>query len=553
VNKKLLNRLARLGVAFSFALFVVLFVFVPTRSVTELMNRLHVSLSNYYNLGLFASLLATAIFWMIQRATKWERIPTKEPAGKPKSHRWLWGFQAIASIFIFYQSVAHVIDGPLDSDETYISVDLTQGRAWESINPLLSTRNHGLTTLAAYLSGKTFGWDEVTIRYPAILFLVLFLALANYFCFRFASPFTTVLVFGHLCVNQLALWYFHSMRGYTPMMTWTLGGIFLVADQRIGNRARLVGFAVLGVLAALTHTFAGFFFIILLGTLLYSLAFQPKQLGKTEFDKRAHLLWAAAIILPLAALLCVSQALAIKSLGFFNVGKAPDVSFELIRLLGIQDPMWGRLVWLLAGGVVAHRIYRRHKVEGDFYTPLLITAALFIGGIAWALQVVLLEGRMLLAFLLPFLFWVGQEVDAIKNKTFKIVGVGLSALVLVVAPYPSTQEIFNIHPEIVADYRLFIKEVRKQAPPIAENCFSVDGAPWAVKWTRGLYLNRANFDTNSKQCKNFYHLFYETGYDASVKLGTPEEGYYQLMYADGKGRYLYRHVRDLLVGSLEEK
>jgi hypothetical protein len=117
------------------------------------------------------------------------------------------------------------------------------------------------------------------------------------------------------------------------------------------------------------------------------------------------------------------------------------------------------------------------------------------------------------------------------------------------APLPSPREIYNIHPEILGDYKTFIQTVRKKASPISENCFTTEGAPWAVKWTRELYLPQTRQSLSpDRHCQAHYHLFFETGFDQSQKLTPPQSGHYRQIFDDGQGRHLFELVQTPVAG-----
>lgn len=532
----------------SFLGFLFVFIALPTRSIQTLLMARHLSTEHYEKLGLFFSLFLTLIFWMVSRLFAHAPSPGRVPERKMprQTSPWMTVLQIAVSLYLFGRAVHQVFEGPLDTDETYISLGFTEGSPWSVINPFLTTRNHGLSTLLSYVSCELFGYSEMATRYPAIPFALLFLILLFFFCRRFTSPVTMCLIYGNLAMNQLALWYMHSMRGYIPMMFFSLvvlTVIFSAIGDETPKRPQMSFFALALSLIALTltHSFGGFFCAVTAFGLLSWLVLVD---GSNALLRRYF--WTCASVVPLVAMLSFFQANAIKSEGLFDVGHFPDLRFEFVRFFGIPFGLLDRACLLLVVVLAAAHLNSRAsdpKNPLPFVSRLLVMACLFIGGIAWGLQVVRLEARMVLAFFIPVLFWVGESISNLEDRRLRQGTAMVAVCLFVMCPAAGKPELYQVYPEILVGYKQFIRHVRNATAPVEKNCYEVSGAPWEVRWTKGLYLIQANSKyAHPKDCVARYHVFFETGFDNSQTLSPPKEGYYVELYNDGKGRHLYQHV-----------
>jgi hypothetical protein len=522
-----------------------IFVVLPMRAVQTWLNHFTFKVSNYYNLALFVLLtgcIGSHLLARILRNSHLKGSCTTEQTISTRKPWLLIAFQIIASLYLIVRTTHEVLTGPLDTDESYISAELSQPHPQSVIDPRLSTRNHALSTLAGFFSSRLFGLNEITIRYPSLIFTAFFLIILNLYCLRYASPFTTLLVFTHLSVNQLTLWYFHSMRGYVAMMAFTLSLLYLTRralDEKKITKLQFATLILVTILAAFSHTFGGFFVICLMLGLLGWLAFQ-KENHPNVFRQTARLTAVLGLALPLIALIALSQANAIKALGLFNTGKLPDFSFETLRVLGIPGRQWAVLAWFLVAALVISPWTRRLRRSPSLISSLLLSSFVFILGLVWALEVVILEGRMLLALLIPFLLWVGSAIENIEETLPRRSLMVYATLVLVLVPLTGKPELYNVNPEILSDYKQFIRRVREATQRGGPACFTTSGAPWAVKWTEGLYL-ADRMASKAKDCRTYYHLFFEAE-DPPQTLRPPSQGFYRLLFVDGGGRHLYQHV-----------
>jgi hypothetical protein len=515
------------------------------RAVQTELNLVSVKVSNYYNLALFIFLTAGFGFLLLERAWGRSHPPLVKigDGDRPKKAWFIISLQIALSLWLFARTSHEIFDGPLDTDETYISSEFSQPHPWSVIDPRLSTRNHGLSTLAGFFSSRVFGLNEMTIRYPSLFFTALFLLLLNLYCFRYASAFTTLLIFGHLCVNQLALWYLHSMRGYVAMMALTLGILYLstriLESKTQVSWLRLSLLTAVAALAAVTHTFGGFFVVCFALALILWLSF-PRDDREVDATKATRVFIALGLAIPFVVALVLCQAKAIKALGLFNTGKVPDLSFETIRVLGIPHAEWARFAWLLVVVLALYPFSRRKRFVPSLASCLLLASATIIFGLVWSLQVVILEGRMLLALLIPFLLWVGTAIQNVEERPLRYALMGYGVLVLVFAPLPGRPELYNVTPEILSDYKNFIRKVREVTEPNGPACFTTSGAPWAVKWTEGLYL-ADRMASKATECRSHYHLYFASD-DPTQKLTRPPGDSFQLLFIDGEGRTLYRRI-----------
>jgi len=480
----------------------------------------------------------------------------KEPGSVAKRSRWWLAVQIALSVFIFSRASYNVFTGPLDTDETYTASRLGGEGAWKVISPVGHHRNHAISTLSAHFSKQIFGLNEITVRYPSIVFCAAFLLILNFICWRIATPFTTLLIFSNLLVNQLAMWFMHSMRGYLSMMLFTIIPLtvllwetkFLTSTRTSKKRSssqHLWFFSLFFVGSFLTHTFGGVFSLLLWTALLVWLFFNRSTISGAERRKFSPYLVVGVLSAPLLAILLVSNLQDISSFGYFYADTYPEVGRELLRLVGIGDMKYraGLILFLL--GLLSFRIFVLRDIFRDFLSVFLLVSVFTFACLIFLFRANMVEGRMFLAFLVPLLLWVGDTIYKVKHLWVKVGAFAAAYFLFVLAPHPNDESLFNVDHEILGSYNTFIKEVRRTTNDFARTCLTVSGHHSQVYWAKSLYLSEPLKRKRNEGCRKNYHIHFGYDWGEAHAFRMSHAGTHRLVYHDGSGRVLFEYEASL--------
>lgn len=528
---KLLRVLSILSISITaIALVLSLAVFVTTNHPA--------SFSKYVNLGALLSAVGAGVAFLFSRIlviSNCKRSGYTAPVRRSKN----WAVVVIGtvlSLFILGRTFENVRHGPLDTDETYMASELLGEHPWSAINPVGNHRNHGVSSSLALFSTRVFGTNEMSVRYPSIVFTAFFLLLLIVFVHKYANAFVALLVFGNLTFNQLSIWFMHSMRGYISMMCFSLLALMLVMRWQDETPKSIRGpvwlFLAVFLLNVLTHTFGGIFSMLLWFTLLVWVYLNRNRLGEGQRKFFVNLLVACVALFPLVGLLFLSNAMDMSAYGFLYSKKLPIVSIELLRLFGVPNTEW-----VLVGVALCFIVFRSYWKKMDFLSLFLLCSSTMIFTLMFVIRSHIIEGRMFLAFLVLMVIWVGNGIVRLRSPLIRGVSAALAVSFLIIAPITATPKLFNVKPEILSDYNQFIKSVRMELKSKDQVCLIATGQPHQTFWAERLYL--ADYFALTS-CRIQYQIHFAPNISELEQFGSENSVTLLEVLSDGKGRALYR-------------
>jgi len=138
---------------------------------------------------------------------------------------------ASAAVFCYLLARACIQSVTIDEADSFLT--FATGPPWAVWYP--SAANHLLNTLLERLSWTIFGFNQVSMRLPALLGAVIYLIAAISICERFTGAFFRLAVFVCLVLNPFVLDYLVAARGYSLAVGFLLAAIALfwrILDQK---------------------------------------------------------------------------------------------------------------------------------------------------------------------------------------------------------------------------------------------------------------------------------------------------------------------------------
>jgi hypothetical protein len=511
--------------------------------------------TSFYDFLVVTALAGAILAFVLYRTARaWEQstrespsIPTRRPI--PRA---LIIFQILCSLVVIARSTSN-IGVPLDWDEhEHLSV-LSGPQAWESINPLRGSENHALASLSAFVSMKIFGVNKYAARLPAVLYALAFLTLLNMVALRYLSTTGSAIYFLSLTGNGFLLYMMHSMRGYIPMMFFTLyvfsKALAFANDKIPGQRRDLSLFTLAAGAALFSHTFGGLFLVLLFVSLLLWTYQHRTVLSRQSHEYAFSLMTILLGWLALYGVISLYILLHLQDTGFAMPKDGVPAwlshlaTFRLFTIFGFVRIWEIRLFGFALGLLIANRLYRPGK-EISFPSLFALVVVVTIAGLLKLLDVPLLEGRMLTPFLVLFFFWIAESLDRVPQTRLR--NAGAAALILLFTlPFAAHHDDDDGVPGQFADHEKFSEAVHarldRSATPKTDRCFSYSGDPAGVKYARGFYFVDENHAESDETCKVHFHLFFGRGlFEARYTFTPPPHVRIESLYDDGKGRVWFR-------------
>lgn len=523
----------------AFGLGALLFVALPVRRVTDLLGPLAGTLTRYGGFGVFFLGLTGLVAWRLARffAVLSSAPESREiPSAKREWPAWARAAQVGLSVAIGVQAVLQA-DLPFDLDEYQRLIGALTQSFWHEINPFRHTEVHSVSHFFANLSVKIFGPSRLAFRAPSLLFAGLFLVALGYLSRRFLSPVAGLVVLAHLAVNQMVIWYLHSMRGYVSALfvTTVLWAILLEAVERLPERRRqrLVLFAVFFFLSVFTHPFTGIYSLVLFLSLVLWASWNADRLGRERLVYLSQLLTIAMLCLPFFAVVFVCVLRSLEPIA--NVHKGGYEQF--LSYVALTVPAMGRLWALKALGAVVALAAVSRCLAGKSARPGLLSlfvgnTVAFFGAVLWLLKVSHLEPRWFLPFLVPFVMWAVDSVSRAESRLRPGLLVAVVAL-LTYFPWASRQAVLEtLGIGLHARYETFLEEVRERTEPVAENCYAFP--PFNMgRWANWFHFaEQPRSIAERARCRKHYLISLERG-----PLDPPPGA--EVVFADGHGNVAY--------------
>lgn len=462
----------------------------------------------------------------------------------------LW-FQIICSILMLGLALCQ-IQVPLDWDEHEHISNLAGGTAWKVINPLRGSENHSLASLSTYVSLRLFGVSKIGARIPAILFSIAFLVLLNLFALQYFSKAGSVVCFLSLAGNPFVIYFMHSMRGYMPMMFFTL--VLLYISLKLSNsstiplRRHLILFFIASGCALFSHFFGGLFLAFLLVSIIIWAYQRRGQLSKEQFRTVFSLLSILFVWLIIMGLMSYFILVHMEETGFaMTKDSIPPwliklATFRLFTFFGFVRIWEIRLFLLFIGLLVAWRLLYPVKKSLSLPTLLLLVGSVVVTALIKILKIPLLEGRMLLPFMVVFFFWLSETLERIPNLKWQAIASSF-LLLLFILPYTIHHDNNDEVSAHFSEHDRFAKVVKQtlnsmKIPP-QDRCFSFSGAPDGAPYARDFYFINEKKSELSQDCRFHYHIHYGMGLfrkEYPLSLSIPVKP----LYNDGKGRVWFQ-------------
>ena len=460
-----------------------IFIAWPMRSVQQwLPNRV-----GSYDLVLIIGLLAVGLGTLLLRRIE-EASP---PRGETRSHFWntskTWAILLGAAFLA--QALFH-INSPLGIDENVHGLQMARGDLWNEITPFIydesySTQNHVLSHIASYLSLQLFGVNKISLRLPAIIFSLL-LVWILYSRRASLSPIVFTFIFGHLLVNQLIVWYSHSMRGYILMIAAS-SFLFLEAFRFArGERIPLRPIAVVYLLTPFTHIFGGVFAILLWMTLVVWIVVNHSNLSKKQWEDGRKIVRWGLLLMPLILLMFGFEAIRLMRLGDLQSAETPGVLSWVIPLFGFSYSWQAKIFLLMVIGFTIHAVLQKR-----WTLPLIfiLTTACFVLFLLFALKVRILLPRYMLGFVLPVALFLVVETEALTDWK-RHAGRALLALCLIAFPVMSGPAVQKLKQQDFLPYDNFLKRADVATRKFPDRCFKYSGKADLISWAKEFYLRK---------------------------------------------------------------
>jgi hypothetical protein len=527
-----------------------LFLLGGTRSFEEWFGQGRDPIQRYEGFAVFVFILGAAASYALYLIfRRWESVSPTPVAirAKRKINLAALGVGTILSVLIFALTLSQV-QGPMDWDEVARTSELARGNSLSVIHPF-TTMNHPIATALSWGTMKLFGVSKVGVRLPALAFTLAFLGLLLVEGSLWLSTFTLALLLCHFASNELVVWYMHSMRGYISLMLFT-GAIFFIVTSALKEETfspkKQLALSLLVGACLFTHTFAAVFCLVFALSLLSWLALNLKNISSGTLDAGVRMLLVFFAWLPILAVVFGFHVAVLDNTGFIHAETHSDhlpAYYALTRsamVLGAPRVWFVKVLFLASVCLIGWRI-RRNSFR-DFLTVNVLVSALFIPMALWLLGAVVLEGRMLLAFLLPFLVWVGESLTELPKGRLRTAAYGAVFFWFTVPPLLCAKGLMEGDLQHFRESEQFAAEVQQHLGRVPKRCLTYAGDPDSVHYTRYFYLfNQPELGA----CPGRYLLFFSKGQFGKVfPLDPVIAGAVHPVYSDNKGRVLYRWGAD---------
>lgn len=170
------------------------------------------------------------------------------------------------------------LPGPLDRglwfDEILTLVDFGRLRFGELLTTFGTDNNHPLFTIFAWLSLHGLGESALALRLPAILFGVVSVGALYLYALRVTDRREALIASLLLATSYHHVWFSQNARGYTLLLTLTIGATALFEELLAGERRRRFPYAV--VLGLATYAHLGAVFVAAAHLLVFLVTFRRR-------------------------------------------------------------------------------------------------------------------------------------------------------------------------------------------------------------------------------------------------------------------------------------
>jgi hypothetical protein len=550
---KWLERIFLGTTAISVISFLTAFFVFPTMRAKAFLATLPIPLDGYLNViylvtivGSFLSFFLYQIMREIRRQGV-QSTPAPTQTADVKSTSMFELARVVISISLVILAFSQ-LNAPLDIDEAGLWSLFPTHNFAEALNPNeapefnytgIPDKHHSVSIFASYVSYRLFGMSKRAVRMPAIFFCILFLFLIAYLSRRYLTRFETILLYANLCCNQLAIWYFHSSRGYISMMLLTLIPFAMIwaftlktQNSQVKKPFPLWLFIVATLTAPFTHTFGGGFLIILSISLIVWLFANRGQLTGAQLWQGCLFWFTLFVVTPLVGLIFLHHG-QVLSTHHYVFGPSPELWSVLSGVLGANRHWWGKLTLLLMVGILWYRVAVVKDFWRDFLSLFVTIYILFFGTLIWAMKASYINPRFFLAFLVPFVIWLAQSMGKMpKGKIRNLVTV-VGSVLLVIAPIIQGREITESVVGYEIEFNQFVARVLKITAPNEANCYIITGDGREATWAKNIFFFNLPKDDGTFNCTNHYHIGFLEPTPTDPSLG-------KVVYTDLKGRYLLR-------------
>ncbi|MCB0403425.1 MAG: hypothetical protein KDD51_01470 [Bdellovibrionales bacterium] len=481
------------------------FVAGPTAHVQSLLG----SAERYLGFSQFILLFAAAVFASLSGILQ---IPKEQRSRwKPVAvgSRKLTIFQVVVSLVILGQTVRQ-ITLPFDLDENQRAAAAVTKSFFHEINPFRHTEVHAVAHTFAIASMKIFGENKVAYRLPSIVFAALFLFVLNVMASRFLQPFTRLLLFSHLLVNEMVIWYLHSTRGYVSALFVTSVLLFILLEvgasgvpEKSGRR--VWAFSLFFALSVLTHPFTGIYSLLLLTSFCFWVYLKRHEMDRTLARYCWQLILSASLWLPLffAVFVCVLRSL--EPIANLHHGGFENFVIKVLTTLPSLGRLWAlKLVGLAVLYAGAAQWVRHKSLRVDLLSLFCVSVFVFYGAVLTLLRVSHLEPRWFVPFIVPMVLAFGEWLSRSRGPAYVAVLTGVYVL-LTVLPFRMQHGILDTLGVLYHQpYEAFLTEIRQKTGPVRENCYQFPDKSMG-SWAQTFHFSDAPRNLLEKaDCRHFY-------------------------------------------------
>ncbi|MCB0418761.1 MAG: hypothetical protein H6617_08055 [Bdellovibrionaceae bacterium] len=463
----------------------------------------------YLGFSQFILLFGAAVFASLSgilRVPKERTAPTRPLVARSRK---LTVFQVVVSLVVLGQTVRQ-ITLPFDLDENQRAAAAITKSFWHEINPFRHTEVHAVAHVFAIASMKVFGENKIAYRLPSIIFAVLFLVMLNAIANRFLQPFTRLLLFSHLLVNEMVIWYLHSTRGYVSALFVTSVLLFILLElgvQGVPRKSsqRIWVFSVFFALSVLTHPFTGIYSLLLLSSFAFWAYLKRHEMDRALARYCWQLILAASIWLPLffAVFVCVLRSL--EPIANLHHGGFENFVLKVLTTLPSLGRLWAlKLIGLAILYAGAAQWVRHKRLSIDLLGIFFVTVFVFYGAVLTLLRVSHLEPRWFVPFIIPMVLAFGEWLSRSRGPAYAAVLAGVY-LLLTVLPFRMQHGILDTLGVLYHQpYESFLAEVRQKTGPVRENCYQFPDKSMGA-WAQTFHFSDAPRNLLEKSdCRHFY-------------------------------------------------
>lgn len=459
------------------------------------------------------------------------------------------------ALFIFSTTILH-LDTPLDWDESNIGSKLANKEYLQAgdstdelnrgeitlnvLNPFGAVRNHTIAHLLSLASITYFRPLDLALRYPAVLITFFLLLLICFFCRSQFDLITRVFLLLHLSVNQLALWYFHSSRGYGAMMLGT-AFVFCMALKIISGERRKHGdlflFALGMLFTIFTHTFGAIFCVLICGASLGSLLLKKKTGEAFQKYPEWRIFVVSLLFLPLILFIGYRHLTFIKRIGFVNASKPATIPDSIYAVFGNLNSAWGiPFLLFLCYLIWAHRLWKK-GTWNHFFSLVPLFSILSTLVFLFVLKLSFFEPRFLLGYLIPVVLWLVETSRRIPSPIHRRISyLGLFTF-LILTPLLGRENVYEHITHHTREYFYFARSVQSITGSIPDKCFSFSGEHDQSYISESLYFR--NEEGSNRKCKNHFHLHFYYSWKGRAELPQHEDSIYEKIFEENE-RALFR-------------